>query len=290
MSSELPRRVLVLLHARDRGALRRPYQVWGLAEIWRSWGVRVDVQRGVGRFEEADVAINHVDLTVVPEEYVAHLARYPVAVNGRATDISKRRVSANLLRRDEAWDGPVIVKTDRNCGGERERELLRGPAGRLLDDLRALGARGRWRSRRTLATDDYPVLGSVADVPDGAWENPALVVERFLPEREGDLYVLHNYVFFGDRAIGRRLLAPHPVVKAGRVVHREEEAPHPDAVAFARRFGLDRGKVDYVVRGGRAVVLDVARTNTLAPSMTPQRRRETCERLAPGLRGLARSR
>ena len=121
MSSQLPRRILILLHARDRGAERRSYQIWGLAEIWRSWGIEVVVQRGVDRFVDADMVVNHVDLTVVPQPYVLHMARYAVAINGRCSDISKRLVSRDLLRPGDGWDGPVIVKTDRNRAQTRSR-------------------------------------------------------------------------------------------------------------------------------------------------------------------------
>ena len=67
-------------------------------------------------------------------------------------------------------------------------------------------------------------------------------------------------------------------------VRIEDVEPHPEAFAEARRLGLDRGRVDYVVYGGRAVVLDVNRTNTMGPAMTPDRALETFQRLAPGLR------
>jgi hypothetical protein len=284
MASELPRRVLILLHARDHAAERHAYQIWGLAGIWRSWGIEVVVQRGIERFVEADVIVNHVDLTVVPEPYVRHMARYPVAINGRCTDISKRFVSRELLREGDPWDGPVIVKTDRNCGGEPERLILRSRAGRLLDDLRLRSSRHPWRVRRWLPTRDYPVLPSVSAVPEDVWHNPHLVVERFLPEREGELYVLRTLAMLGDRWWSRRRTSASPIVKSDNTVHVEEVEPHAGVFAQARRLNLDRGRIDYVVHGGRPVVLDVNRTNTMGRSMTPERVRATCELLAPGLR------
>jgi hypothetical protein len=284
MSSQLPRRILILLHARDRGAERRSYQIWGLAEIWRSWGIEVVVQRGVDRFVDADMVVNHVDLTVVPQPYLRHMARYAVAINGRCTDISKRFVSRDLLRPGDGWDGPVIVKTDRNFGGELERLVLRGRAARAWDDLRMRLSAHPWRIRRCLSTHDYAVLRSVRDVPEDVWQNPHLVVERFLPEREGDFYLLRTLTLFGDRWVSRRMASASPVVKSGNAVRVEDIEPHPDAFKAARRLGLDRGKVDYVLHGGRAVVLDANRTNTMGRVMTPQRIRETFQRLAPGLR------
>lgn len=284
MSSELPRRILILLHARDRWAERRAYQIWGIADIWRSWGIEVVVQRGVDRFVDADIVVNHVDLTVVPQPYVRQMARYEVAINGRCTDISKRLVSRHLVRPGDGWDGSVIVKTDRNFGGELERLVLRSRAGRVWDEVRVRLSRRPWRIRRFLPTHAYAVLGSVSAVPEDVWRNPYLVVERFLPEREGDFYVLRTLTLFGDRWVSRRTASASPVVKSGNAIRVEDVEPHPDVFAAARRLGLDRGKVDYVLHGGRAVVLDANRTNTMGRTMTPQRAREIFQRLAPGLR------
>ncbi len=284
MPSDLPRRILILLHARDRNAERRAYQIWGLAEVWRSWGIEVATQRGVNRFVEADVVVNHVDLTVVPEPYVRHMARYPVAINGRCTDTSKRLVSRHLVRPSDGWDGPVIVKTNRNFGGELERLILQSPASRLRDDLRARLSRHPWRVRRWLSTQDYPVLDSVSAVPEDVWLNPRFVVERFLPEREGNLYALRTLTLFGDRWISRRRVSASPVIKSGNAIRGEEIEPLPDVFEAVRRLALDRGKVDYVVHAGRAVVLDANRTNTMGRTMTAERVRNTMERLAPGLR------
>ena len=284
MSSELPRRILILVHARDRLAERRPYQIWAIADVWRSWGIEVVVQHGIDRFLDADVVVNHVDLTVVPPPYVRHMARYGVAINGRCIDTSKRIVSRSLVAQSERWDGAVIIKTNRNYGGALERSMLRSRVGRAWDDLRLRLSRHPWRTRRHLPTLDYAVLGSMQEVPADVWRNPYLVVERFLPEREGALYVLRTLALFGDRWISRRITSNSPVVKSSNAVRAEDVEPHPDAFAAARCIGLDRGKIDYVLHDGQAVVLDANRTNTMGRTMTPQRIRETCERLATGLR------
>jgi hypothetical protein len=282
MTPSLPRRVLILVHARDVGAERRPYQIWGIADVWRRWGIEVVVSRGIKNAIDADVVVNHVDLTVVPDDYLRFLATYRVAVNGRCDDISKRRVSTNLVASGDSWDGPVIVKTDRNHGGRPERRLGWGRVA-LLVSPNAWQSRGRWHSRSMLVPDDYPIYQSTSDVPSGVWRNPRLVVERFLPEAEGDLFVVRSLALFGDRWINRRRLSPSPIVKAERIVRAEEVEPHPDVFDAARRLKLDRGKIDYVVRDNRAVIFDVNRTNTMA-AFTPAGRAQTCERLAEGLR------
>jgi hypothetical protein len=282
MSTSLPGRVVILVHARDVGAERRPYQIWGIADVWRSWGIDVVVARGVDGATAADVIVNHIDLTVVPDDYVELMARYPLAINGRCTDISKRRVSTNLVTEGDGWTGPVIVKTDRNHGGRPERRLGWGRLALLLSPD-AWWPRGRWRTRAMLVPTNYPVFDSSAEVPAGVWRNPWLVVERFLPEQEDGLFVVRSLVLFGDRWVNRRRLSRSAIVKAGHIVRAEEVDPHPDVFDAARRLNLDRGKIDYVVRDGRAEVLDINRTNTMG-AYTPARRAETCRRLAEGLR------
>jgi hypothetical protein len=210
------------------------------------------------------------------------MAPFPLAINGRFLDISKRRVSTNLVTPGDGWTGPVIVKTDRNHGGRPERRLGWGRLALLLSPD-AWWPRGRWATRAMLVPTDYPIFDSVDDVPAGVWQNPLLVVERFLPERDNGLYVVRSIALFGDRWVNRRRLSKSPIVKAGHIVRAEEVEPHPDVFEAARRLGLDRGKIDYVVRDQRAVVLDINRTNTMG-AYSPARRAAICERLAEGLR------
>jgi hypothetical protein len=299
-----PLRVAVLLHERDLRAHRIAYSVWHLARAWAEHGVagravEVTVERGTKGRADADVVVNHLDLTVVPPAYLDYLARFPVALNAGCPDLSKRRVSAAALAPGERWDGPVIVKTDANCGGIGEERLEREPLPcRLARAARLAGAalggarareRERWRRLRRLPSEDYPVFPSLREVPEGVLENPALVVERFLPEREGSLYALRTHTRLGDRHRSRRVLAAEPVVKANRTVLREEIEPNPEVVAAADRLRLDYGKVDYVVHEGRVVVLDANRTPTYGPRLDEAARKASAEALAPGLAAFLRS-
>jgi hypothetical protein len=283
----------VLFHERDRHADVVKYVVWPMAEAWRRDGVEVAVVRGLDRFVDADLAICHVDLTVVPEEYRRALARYPRVVNGAVDDISKSRVAAStLVRRGDGWDGPVIVKTDANCGGLPEERILgRDPRGGLAArTLRRLlpgraPAAEDWRRRWRLPTESYPVFDSVADVPEGVFDNPALVVQRFLPEREDGLYALRLYVFLGDREHSSRVLSHAPVVKSRVMIRRTDVPLHPGARAARERLGMDYGKIDYVVRDGEAVVFDANRTPAF--SMGGETLARVASTLAPGLAAFA---
>ncbi len=286
----LPRKILILLHARDVKAERRPYVVWSLAEVWRRAGVEVEVVRGVERFVDADVAISHIALTVVPEEYRRYLRRYPVAVNGGAVDASKAVVSQHLVRAGDGYQGPVIVKTNLNYGGLREEELLDGVPvwqriWRRVRRLRPLPAGNAWATVRTLDPSSYPVFGSLAEVPPAIFANPALVVEKFLPEREGELYALRSCVFFGDRHLNVRTLSPEPVVKATSA-RREEIAPHPEVFSGRARLALDYGKLDYVVRDGAAVLFDANRNPAFGSGGSREFQQRAATHLAAGLGAL----
>ena len=85
-----------------------------------AWGRRTDDPL---EFVEADLAVLHVDLTVVPAVYLNLARRYPRAINGNVVDISKRHMTAQEVKRGHLYGGPVIVKTNRNSGGVQERLL-----------------------------------------------------------------------------------------------------------------------------------------------------------------------
>lgn len=222
--------------------------------------------RGTARFAPADLALLHVNLSVVPDAYVALGRRYPRLLNGRVVDTRKRRVSQAQLRPGQHYDGPVIVKSDLNHGGVPERARL--PLWRHF-----------WPWRAPML--DYPVFPSLAAVPAGLRDDPGLVVERFVPEREGDRYFLRQAYFLGDRDISWRLRSRHAVIRFDGV-EAEEEIPTPPAVRrYRRELGLDYGKIDYVEHRGEVIVLDVNKTIGGAGS-APQ----TVARLAPALEAI----
>jgi len=93
------------------------------------------------------------------------------------------------------------------------------------------------------------------------FRNPALVVERFLPEREGDRYFMRHYLFLGDRARNVRVADSTPFMRRSWAVPVDEGLPVPEQVlAFRRRLGMDYGKIDYTIHNGEVVIVDVNRT------------------------------
>jgi hypothetical protein len=94
-------------------------------------------------------------ITAVGVDYRRIIDHYPMVINGSVTDISKTVFSDLLVTRDSGYPGPVIVKTNANYGGMREREhkFLSGDHTSNIDIQRP------WR--RVAWLDTYPVFDSL---------------------------------------------------------------------------------------------------------------------------------
>jgi hypothetical protein len=232
----------VLFHERQEPERTPNYAIHHLAEIWRADGLDVVYLFGVDERVPADLAIVHVDLSVVPDEYLEGARRYPIALNSAVKDIRKSTFSTLRVTRDGDHTGPVIVKSNLNYGGVPERVL----------DPRAAGS--------FAAQSDYRVYDSIAEVPDDWWERDDAIVERFMPELEDGRYHVRTLEVVGDRHTSLRIASDHHVVSdATRVAHEEVEPP-PELFELRKRLGLDYGKFDYVVHDGAVTVLDVNKT------------------------------
>lgn len=248
-------KIAVLRHRHDEFE-KTSYLVKELAGIWREWGHHVELRRGPTGPIDADLAIAHVDLTRVPPEYVAWFEGCPRVLNRRVTDVSKRRISTNGVTRGDGWDGPVIVKTDRNFGGLREYRLS-GREGGLrgrVDQARFLLP---WTLRSRVRLADYRIYRSAREVPRVVWHNRSLFVERFLPERDGRNYAMRVWLFFGSRETHSRVVGPHPVVKGKDLLRIDPLGEVPDELRRRRaELGFDYGKFDYAVVDDRVVLFD----------------------------------
>jgi hypothetical protein len=262
------RHIAILWHQRDRDRDLRRYAITHLADHWSDDGHVVRSIFGTDSLLAADLVIVHVDLSVVPAHYLEFAAHYPCAVNGRVQDIRRTSYSRLLLRPNDRYTGPVIVKSNANHAGAPEHARSRL-------DVAELG----WRVRRRLASLrrpaadappvfttplDYRSLDGMADVPASWWTRPELVIERFLPERDGDAYAVRNYQFLGDRWTCTRMLAPHPIVNGYTQTAVEDVDPHPEIERIRREMGFDYGKFDYVVHDGEALLLDANKTTGAA--------------------------
>lgn len=210
-------------------------------------------------------AVVHVDLTELPPpfEHVRHF--YERCLNGRALSINRRAYSRARLTRDSAWSGPIIVKSVLNHRGLPElRFAMRHGF------LRGGSSASRRRLRERLCPP-YGLYASVGEVPDEAWDNPALVVERFLPGRLAKPVVKHRYDFMLDvelhtRASFDSLLCEPESMSRVEFLHA---APH--AVRELRAaLNLDFGSIDYFMVDGQAWPIDANKTTTFTRTWADQ--------------------
>lgn len=269
-------RIVILTHSHD-GFWLRPNLMHWLLDRWRSVGYEVRVVTERTSLPAADVAILHVNLTVIPQELRERLVQYQTVINGSVLDISKRTFSTLEVRDSRAITGPVIVKTNLNYRGVPEcrsrvsrsflcnsvpSATLRSAVGRALTWSEY---RRPWRYLRVL--DGYPVFSSSLEVPSGVWNNRNLVVERFEAEREGSSYVCRHWLFMGSREVQRITRSLDPMVKLNADVAPLADAVPDELRDTRRQLKFDYGKFDYGIVSGRVVLYDVNRT----PGATRQR-------------------
>ena len=114
-------RIALLFHERDRSRNLQRYDIMHVAKYWQEVGHEVFPVFGTKQFIPADIAILHVDLSLVPQGFVDFANRYAICLNKRALDIRKSRVSKNLLHKNDHYTGQVIIKSNENTGGIPER-------------------------------------------------------------------------------------------------------------------------------------------------------------------------
>lgn len=256
-------KIAVLLHEGERYPPKTRYIVHHLANFWRDDGHEVEFLFGVGRYVPADIILVHVNLSVVPPEYLEFASRYPVSLNAGIRDIRKSAISANLLRADDEWEGPVIVKSDLNYAGLPEQGLQRSWIERrwsFAHKLRLKADRRRGKVAPYQSADHYEIYAHLRKVPASRVANRQLVIEKFLPERDNGLYCTRVYQFLGDRWSCTRMLSRLPIVKANESISAESVDPHEEVVEWRKRLKMDYGKLDYVVHHGEPVLLDANKT------------------------------
>ena len=252
--------IAILVHKHFRFDNMR-YLMREIAEIWQEQGLHVSVLNEPDNHVDADLAILHVDMTVVPEDYLAFIRKYPVTINGSVTDISKRRISSNLVCRNDGYQGQVIVKTNNNCKGGCDSEIAsKGPL--LKKIANSVRCRLPWSWRTKLS--DYPIFESADQIPRAVWFNPDLVVEKFLSERSDGFYCLRTWVFLGDKEINSIAYSNEPIVKSHNIVRFEKGIEVPDELRQMRQdMAFDYGKFDYAIVNDRVILYDANRTPTM---------------------------
>ncbi len=258
--------IALIFHKNERAKRLPRYAIWHLAEIWRKENIEVIVLFGTDKYVPADLALLHVDLSVVSDEYLDFARRYPMVLNGNVKDIRKSSFSQIGVNADDKYNGKVIVKSNLNFGGEPERKLLGTPLSRLK--LR-VAMRVPWlsfldrdpKSPFRLPTD-YRIFDSPDLVPAQWFKREDVFVERFVPEIQNGLYCLRTYHFLGNRGGCVLRKSAHPIVNARTSLksERRDIDVDPEIVKLAKAMRFDFGKFDYVMHEGQPVLLDVNKT------------------------------
>lgn len=250
-------RIVVITHEYD-DFFSRDYLIEGLFEHWRGTGHELIVTAGTRTEISGDIAILHVDCSVVDDAYLDYAKRFPIVLNAGTRDIRKSAISRVIVNRGDDWRGPVVVKSNLNTGGLPEHIHNR--------IARRMGAAPPHRTAKLF--EQYEVLDSQALVPRRVWKDPSLVVERFVPEHDERGFWLRTWVFFGDSERCNRYCGPRAIVKGSETTF-SEPAPVPQELREMRaRLGFDYGKFDFAVNDGRATLFDANRTPGSAPNLT----------------------
>jgi hypothetical protein len=264
-------RIAVISHKFDKFA-KRSYLLAGILKEAEQAGVVAEITRGPRHFVEADLAVLHVDATVIDPEYTALTRRYRRTINLSISNIGKSRISGAALRRGEHWPGPVIVKTELNGRGAPEfyHNQVAALRGKPAPHPAVTGLR------------DYAVFDRAADVPDKVWQDQSLAVEKFLPEHDPRGFALRTWVFMGRRETCSRCVSAEPIVKGADVISREIVEVPEQLRETRARLGFEYGKFDFVVHDGKPVLFDANMTPTVPENLSEELQRSSRE-LAQGL-------
>jgi hypothetical protein len=268
----------LLSHALKRGhpaKFRRKYFIrYALNELRRR-GHSIAVMSGTRNPVPGDVGILHTDCSVVPQEYREIAARFPITLNARTHDITKRFISDALLDRGSQWRGPVIVKANLNSGG-------------FAEELHNRKAKDKGREPphpSVRGFHSYQLFASISQVPDVFWQDEGLVAEKFVAESEPDGYAMRTWLFLGDWERCRLNVSSHQIIKGGALI-RQESSPVPEELREKRRsLGFDYGKFDFVIHNGRAILIDANRT-PISPNEMWKRHEEGSAQYADGFESL----
>lgn len=243
--------IVVLHHQHTDPDSYKSFLLYHLCDSWQRQGHSIKHVRGIEKpLPDADLLIMHVNLTIVPREYIEMARRYDFVINRNVTDISKPVSIALAVCPGDNYTGPVIIKTRNNYGSLPEKIAYE------LDD------NPDWSQVKWLR--GYPVYDSKEIIPRQVWGNKNLVVEKFLSEKdENGYYRIREWIFMGDRDLHFMNLSTHPVVKSTNSIKRiyltAEDVP--DELRTTRsQLGFDFGKFDYVIYNGKPVLFDINKT------------------------------
>ena len=93
------------------GAVTSRYMLWDVVNHVAAMGHDCHVTTGP-KAHAGDVALLHVDASVVAEEYLALAEHYEATINFAVTDITKRRISSLRLTPGDEPEPSVVIRDD----------------------------------------------------------------------------------------------------------------------------------------------------------------------------------
>lgn len=233
----------------------------GLDRAGLGWRLIDDPDEAQG----GEAAFLHVDLTEVPATFLEAARRYERCVNGEAATIRRTLYSRARLQPGDAHDGPVIVKTVLNSRGAPELRY---------ENRRSIAARAGYIARKLLIPGykqricpHYTIHPSLDDVPRSVWDNPRLMVERFLPASTTLPIVKQRFDFFFEVELNTRVAYDSLLCDPETMVDQDVDPDVPEAIRDLRRdLKLDYGAIDYFMVDGEAFPIDANKTVTTTDS------------------------
>ena len=257
---------IIILHHHNHTESRAEKSIMAqLAKRWRKEGHKVNFLFGCEVYIPADILVMHVDLSETPEVYLSYASQYPKVINLGLTDIRKRTISRNIVAKKDLYKGAVIIKTDLNCGGSPERKLGMAAETKPSSFIQKIKKRYNIKDPGSIQTpSDYIVYSRKSKVPRSVFDNSRLVVEKFLPEKHGDVYYQRRYYFLGEaeyNEIHSTSVPIHATDSDDHCIDYWEEQYIPEELRkFRKDLKADFGKIDYVIHDGKLVVFDINRT------------------------------
>lgn len=247
---------VAILHTPDMPRGARIHLVCIIEDALKRLGVDVVHLYGTDEFVPADLLFVHYDRSVVPPHIARFAKKYRRRINADARDIRKHTYADGLLTRHSTYDGRVIVKSTLNYGGQPEinsRSLLtriRQKASRLagLQDTPLIHSK-----------QDYQIFERLSDVP-APYFSQHHVVQKLLPEWDGEKNVLREYIFFGDIHFENIERSSDLIITEDENVSCRPFVPHPRLLEMREKLHLDYGKLDYTMIDGEPFIFDANKT------------------------------
>lgn len=253
------RKIVIVSHEKHELQFSSMYLLRFMRERWLSDGHEVQEICGISQPVTGDLAFVHVDLSVVPDEYLAFAKKFPSQVNANINDIRKTRYSQGRVTKDSSYSGSVIVKSILNSGGHTEHFLAD------KDPKYAGGKDLQTGQIKITGNGDYLIFPSLQEVPPEVFQQDGLIVEKFQPEMHDGHYCLREWHFCGTAGASRVEISKDPIFTSGISAQHLAQPPPAELVEIRKKLGIDYGKMDYVIRDGKPILFDVNKTTGISP-------------------------